>query len=180
MKRIKLTKLWLWTTGLTTISKRVRKITKIGKPILHFHAVMRNSMLFLTPCSQTESSSRPDLPEFLLGKIGKTPDIFHTINMWGHPSIACQTLRRILHAKIYERTLELPCKKQAIDTDLLLKRREKEVVIGITCSKDDDVYRPWNNGASHMRPFESLIGIGKKPIGASTPSLRVMTRHSPS
>ncbi|XP_061998968.1 uncharacterized protein LOC133716276 [Rosa rugosa] len=31
----------------------------------------------------------------------------------GHPTLACQTLRRILHAKIDEGTLELPSKKQA-------------------------------------------------------------------
>nr|XP_028960134.1 uncharacterized protein LOC114825565 [Malus domestica] len=40
----------------------------------------------------------------------------------GHPYIVCQTLRRILHAKICEGTLELSCKTQAINTDPLPKR----------------------------------------------------------
>ncbi|XP_024178185.1 uncharacterized protein LOC112184129 [Rosa chinensis] len=43
----------------------------------------------------------------------------------GHPTLACQTLRRILHAKIDEGTLELPSKKQAIDDDPLPKRHGK-------------------------------------------------------
>ncbi|TQE12222.1 hypothetical protein C1H46_002147 [Malus baccata] len=72
----------------------------------------------------------------------KDPIYFPYHQHVGHPSITCQTLRRILHAKICDRTLEMPCKKQAIDTDPLLKHRGKNVVIGITCSEDDDVYRP--------------------------------------
>ncbi|CAL2231686.1 unnamed protein product [Prunus armeniaca] len=39
----------------------------------------------------------------------------------GHPIIACQTLRKILHAKIHDGTLELPFKRQAIDEDPMLK-----------------------------------------------------------
>ncbi|KAK9943693.1 hypothetical protein M0R45_009294 [Rubus argutus] len=37
----------------------------------------------------------------------------------GHPTTACQTLRKILHGKIQDGTLELPSKKQAIDEDPL-------------------------------------------------------------
>ncbi|KAM2174790.1 hypothetical protein ACFX1Q_034276 [Malus domestica] len=40
----------------------------------------------------------------------------------GHPYIVCQTLRKILHVKICEGTLKLPCKTQAIDIDPLPKR----------------------------------------------------------
>ncbi|KAK9951342.1 hypothetical protein M0R45_006790 [Rubus argutus] len=47
----------------------------------------------------------------------------------GHPSPACQFLRRILHEKINNGTLELPSKKQAIDDDPLPKRRGKEVCV---------------------------------------------------
>ncbi|KAK9921974.1 hypothetical protein M0R45_030464 [Rubus argutus] len=47
----------------------------------------------------------------------------------GHPSPACQFLRRILHEKINNGTLELPSKKQVIDDDPLPKRRGKEVCV---------------------------------------------------
>ncbi|KAL6141772.1 hypothetical protein ACLB2K_060059 [Fragaria x ananassa] len=50
----------------------------------------------------------------------------------GHPTPACQTLRKILHAKIDEGTLELPSKKQAIDDDPLPKRLGKGVCSVIT------------------------------------------------
>lgn len=63
----------------------------------------------------------------------------------GHPYVAYQTLRRILYEKINERTLELPCKKEVIDTDPLTKCREKELVAVITCCDDDDTYHPWKN-----------------------------------
>ncbi|KAI5323964.1 hypothetical protein L3X38_033037 [Prunus dulcis] len=39
----------------------------------------------------------------------------------GHPTTACQTLRKILHAKIHYGTLELPSRKQAFDEDPLPK-----------------------------------------------------------
>ncbi|XP_021804720.1 uncharacterized protein LOC110749029 [Prunus avium] len=39
----------------------------------------------------------------------------------GHPSTTCQSLRRILHAKIHEGVLELPSRKQTIDEDPLPK-----------------------------------------------------------
>lgn len=63
----------------------------------------------------------------------------------GHHSIACQTLRMIIHAKVNEGTLELPSKKQAFNTDPVLRHRRKEVVAVITCSDDDDAYHPWKN-----------------------------------
>ncbi|CAL8136202.1 unnamed protein product [Prunus armeniaca] len=39
----------------------------------------------------------------------------------GHATTACQSLRRILHAKIHEGVLELPSRKQTIDEDPLPK-----------------------------------------------------------
>lgn len=137
-----------------------------------FHAILDTMFIdrVIKPPRPSKVPSREDR---------KDPRYFPYHQHVEHPSIACQTLRNILYAKICERTLEFPCKKQAINTDLLLKCREKDVVIGITCSEDNVVYHPWNNGPSHMRPFESLIGIGKKLTGASTPSLRVTTCHCP-
>ncbi|CAL8095480.1 unnamed protein product [Prunus armeniaca] len=67
----------------------------------------------------------------------------------GHPTTACQSLRRILHAKIHEGVLELPSRKQTIDEDPLPKRRGKEVAAVITCSDDllddDELCHPWRN-----------------------------------
>ncbi|CAL2229621.1 unnamed protein product [Prunus armeniaca] len=67
----------------------------------------------------------------------------------GHSTIACQSLRRILHGKINEGVLELPSKKQTIDEDPLPKRRGKEVAAVVTCSDDllddDELCHPWND-----------------------------------
>ncbi|BFG18248.1 hypothetical protein CerSpe_045220 [Prunus speciosa] len=67
----------------------------------------------------------------------------------GHPTTACQTLRKILHAKIHDGTLELPAKNQAIDEDPLPKRRGKEVAAVTTCfddlMDDDELCHPWRN-----------------------------------
>ncbi|BFG41078.1 hypothetical protein CerSpe_273520 [Prunus speciosa] len=67
----------------------------------------------------------------------------------GHPTTACQSLRRILHAKIHEGVLELPSRKQTIDEDPLPKRRGKEIAAVITCSgdllDDDELCHPWKN-----------------------------------
>ncbi|CAL2247408.1 unnamed protein product [Prunus armeniaca] len=67
----------------------------------------------------------------------------------GHPTIACQSLRRILHGKIHEGVLELPSRKQAINEDPLPKRRGKETAAVITCSDDllddDELCHPWRN-----------------------------------
>ncbi|CAL8121217.1 unnamed protein product [Prunus armeniaca] len=67
----------------------------------------------------------------------------------GHPTTACQSLRRILHAKIHEGVLELPFRKQTIDEDPLPKRRGNEVAAVITCSDDllddDELCHPWRN-----------------------------------
>lgn len=60
----------------------------------------------------------------------------------GHPYVACPTLRRILHAKIHKEALELPYKKQVVDTNPLPKHKGKEVVAMISCSGDNDVYQP--------------------------------------
>ncbi|CAL2271168.1 unnamed protein product [Prunus armeniaca] len=66
-----------------------------------------------------------------------------------HPTTACQSLRRILHAKIHEGVLELPSRKQTIDEDPLPKRRGNEVAAVITCSDDllddDELCHPWRN-----------------------------------
>ncbi|CAL9018422.1 unnamed protein product [Prunus brigantina] len=67
----------------------------------------------------------------------------------GHPTIACQSLRRILHGKIHEGVLELPSRKQTIDEDPLPKRRGKETAAVITCSDDllddDELCHSWRN-----------------------------------
>ncbi|CAL8089319.1 unnamed protein product [Prunus armeniaca] len=67
----------------------------------------------------------------------------------GHPTTACQSLRRTLHGKINEGVLELPSRKQTIDEDPLPKRRGKEVAAIITCSDDllddDELCHPWKN-----------------------------------
>ncbi|CAL8168379.1 unnamed protein product [Prunus armeniaca] len=67
----------------------------------------------------------------------------------GHPTTACRSLWRILHAKIHEGVLELPSRKQTIDEDPLPKQRGKEVVAVITCSDDllgdDELCHPWRN-----------------------------------
>ncbi|CAL9000666.1 unnamed protein product [Prunus brigantina] len=67
----------------------------------------------------------------------------------GHPTTACQTLRKILHAEIHDETLELPSRKQAFDEDPLPKQRGKEMATVITCYDDllnDDVLcHPWKN-----------------------------------
>ncbi|CAL8994269.1 unnamed protein product [Prunus brigantina] len=67
----------------------------------------------------------------------------------GHPTIACQTLRKILHVEIHDGTLELPFKRQAIDEDLLSKRRGKEMATIITCFDDlldhDTLCHKWKN-----------------------------------
>ncbi|CAL8164139.1 unnamed protein product [Prunus armeniaca] len=67
----------------------------------------------------------------------------------GHPTTACQSLRRILHAKIHEGVLELPSRKQTIDEDPLPKRRGKEVAVVITYSNDllddDELCHPWRD-----------------------------------
>ncbi|CAL9000321.1 unnamed protein product, partial [Prunus brigantina] len=67
----------------------------------------------------------------------------------GHPTTACQSLRRILHGKIHEGVLELSSRKQTIDEDPLPKRRGKETAAVITCSDDllddDDLCHPWRN-----------------------------------
>ncbi|KAK9911759.1 hypothetical protein M0R45_035650 [Rubus argutus] len=68
----------------------------------------------------------------------------------GHPTTACQTLRKILHGKIRDGTLELPSKKQAIDDDPLPRRRQgKETVAVVTCLDDDQEEEgftdSWNN-----------------------------------
>ncbi|CAL2239048.1 unnamed protein product [Prunus armeniaca] len=39
----------------------------------------------------------------------------------GHSTIACQTLKKIMHARVHDGTLELPSKKQACDEDPLPK-----------------------------------------------------------
>ena len=62
-----------------------------------------------------------------------------------HHFVACQTLRRMLHAKVNGGTLKLPPKKQAFDNDCVPRRRRKEVVAVITCSDNDDAYLLWKN-----------------------------------
>ena len=98
-----------------------------------------------------KTSSREDM---------KDPRYYCYHKYMGHPSIVCQTLRKIIHAKIREGTLELPCKTQAIDTDPLPKRRRKEMETIITCSRDDDDHHPWiNNGKPSeaiWEPFENI------------------------
>ncbi|XP_062021382.1 uncharacterized protein LOC133737940 [Rosa rugosa] len=54
----------------------------------------------------------------------------------GHPSPACQVLRRILHEKINDGTLELSTKPQRIDEDPLPRRKGKETCAVITAAKD--------------------------------------------
>ncbi|CAL9020905.1 unnamed protein product, partial [Prunus brigantina] len=54
----------------------------------------------------------------------------------GHPTTACQTLRKILHTEIHDGTLELPYRKQAFDEDPWPKRRGKEMAAIITCYDD--------------------------------------------
>ncbi|CAL2266015.1 unnamed protein product [Prunus armeniaca] len=39
----------------------------------------------------------------------------------GHPTIACQTLKKIMHTRVHDGTLKLPSKKQAFDEDSLPK-----------------------------------------------------------
>ncbi|CAL2265922.1 unnamed protein product [Prunus armeniaca] len=67
----------------------------------------------------------------------------------GHPTTACQSLRRILHRKIHEGVLELPSRKQTIDEDPLPKRRGKETAAVVTCSDDllddDELCHPWKD-----------------------------------
>lgn len=60
----------------------------------------------------------------------------------GHPSVACQTLRRILHAKIHKEALELPYKKQVVNTNPLPKHKGEKVVAMISYIDDNDVYQP--------------------------------------
>ncbi|BFG15859.1 hypothetical protein CerSpe_021330 [Prunus speciosa] len=75
----------------------------------------------------------------------------------GHPTTACQTLRKILHAEICDGTLELPFKRQAINEDPLPKRRGKEMAAVITCFDDlldDDILcHPWKNDP---KPSEAI------------------------
>ncbi|CAL2240080.1 unnamed protein product [Prunus armeniaca] len=75
----------------------------------------------------------------------------------GHPTTACQSLRRILHGKIHEGVLELPSRKQTIDEDPLLKPRGKETAAVITCLDDllddDELCNPWRN---HPKPPEAI------------------------
>ncbi|CAL8119364.1 unnamed protein product [Prunus armeniaca] len=75
----------------------------------------------------------------------------------GHPTTACQSLRRILHGKIHEGVLELPSRKQTIDEDPSLKPRGKETAAVITCSDDllddDELCNPWRN---HPKPPEAI------------------------
>lgn len=80
----------------------------------------------------------------------------------GHPSVACQTLRMILHTKIHEGTLELPCKKQTIDTDTLPKLRENKVVVVISFSEDDDAYHPWKNDPKPLETIWESFGYMEK------------------
>lgn len=54
----------------------------------------------------------------------------------GHPSQACQVLRRILHEKIRDGTLELTTRQQVIDEDPLPKRKGKETCCVITAAND--------------------------------------------
>ncbi|KAL6126262.1 hypothetical protein ACLB2K_074313 [Fragaria x ananassa] len=75
----------------------------------------------------------------------------------GHPTPTCQTLRKILHAKIDEGTLELPSKKQAIDDDPLPKRHGKgvwTVITGVdkTCQGEENMY-----GALALSVYQSPI-----------------------
>ncbi|CAL2240266.1 unnamed protein product [Prunus armeniaca] len=67
----------------------------------------------------------------------------------GHPTTACQTLRKILYSEIHDETLELPLRKQAFDENPLTKQRGKEMVVVMTCFDDllDDniLYHLWKN-----------------------------------
>lgn len=84
----------------------------------------------------------------------------------GYPTIVCQTLRKILHAKILEGTLELPSRKQAIDEDPLPKRRGKKTATVITCFDDffddDKLCHPWKNDPKLPKAiYEPCRNMGK-------------------
>ena len=72
-----------------------------------------------------------------------------------NPTLACQTLRKILHAKIDEGTLELPSKKQAIDDDPLPKRHGKGVCAVITGVGDDAMDQ--DNGSWALSEYQGPI-----------------------
>ncbi|CAL2229850.1 unnamed protein product [Prunus armeniaca] len=75
----------------------------------------------------------------------------------GHLTTDCLTLRKILHAEIHDRTIELPSRKQAFDENPLPKRRGKEMAVVITCYDDlldDDVLcHQWKNDP---KPLEDI------------------------
>ncbi|KAI5337091.1 hypothetical protein L3X38_016360 [Prunus dulcis] len=75
----------------------------------------------------------------------------------GHPTTACQTLRKILHAEIHDGTLKLPSRKQAFDEDPLPERRGNEMAAIISCFDDllDDnvLCHPWKNDP---KPSEAI------------------------
>ncbi|KAK9932278.1 hypothetical protein M0R45_019524 [Rubus argutus] len=93
----------------------------------------------------------------------------------GHPSPACQFLRRILHEKINNGTLELPSKKQVIDDDPLPKRRGKEVCV-ITADGDhmmEEDHVPYQNSICQYQVSHGINPASwsrySKPHGYDTP-----------
>ncbi|KAK9901408.1 hypothetical protein M0R45_002149 [Rubus argutus] len=93
----------------------------------------------------------------------------------GHPSPACQFLRRILHEKINDGTLELPSKKQVIDDDPLPKRRGKEVCV-ITADGDHMMEEDEVSYQNIICQYQVSHGINQaswsrysKPHGYDTP-----------
>ncbi|KAK9951371.1 hypothetical protein M0R45_006818 [Rubus argutus] len=93
----------------------------------------------------------------------------------GHPSPACQFLRRILHEKINDGTLKLPSKKQVIDDDPLPKRRGKEVCV-ITADGDHMMEEDEVSYQNIICQYQVSHGINRaswsrysKPHGYDTP-----------
>ncbi|CAL8088649.1 unnamed protein product [Prunus armeniaca] len=96
---------------------------------------------FITPCNDPKKYSEGHVARGALGGLRKEfiaiktsrPYKVPTIEeksdhryccyhqLVGHPTTASQTLRKILHAEIHDKTLELPSRKQAFDEDPLPK-----------------------------------------------------------
>ncbi|KAI5338171.1 hypothetical protein L3X38_017442 [Prunus dulcis] len=139
------TKHWLWMTSHLVTTTHANE--KIGRHIRHCREKTKNSAPSLTQCSLTAPSNPSGPAKSLLER--KKVIRYYRYQFVGHPTTACQTLKRILHAKIHEGVLELPSRKQAIDEDPMPKRRGKQVAVVITCFDDllddDELCHPWKN-----------------------------------
>lgn len=75
----------------------------------------------------------------------------------GHPTLACQVLRKMLHSKINDGTLELPSKRQAIDLDPLPQHKGKEMLVLVICLDKEDpnevVSNPW---CKDLKPLDAI------------------------